>query len=741
MKRNINTVLSLLLASTAAFAQANLDSRAAILVESTIAQNSLAARSGQVRSLPAEFKADEPVTVLVTLADGYDQSVLTSRGLNPGPVRDGRTLVALTPMQLVDLVDEPGIAAIDLGTTSRPLLVNARAITGVDDIHSGTGLDRAYTGEGVICGMMDVGLDPNHHNFLDADGNQRIKRMWVLTGSNGSVQTLTGANITSYTTDNSSGSHGTHVLGIMAGGYRDRLEQAFFNANGRKQVSTTRKNYYYGVAPDAILAPCCGTLDGSNILLAAENLLNFAKQEGKPAVMNLSLGHNTGPHDGTTNADRYLASIGKEMLVVVAAGNEATDPLSIRKTFTATDNSVKTFVGERDAVTEVVDIWSFDDRVATVTISGYDKATNQVVFNYDINGPISGTLYLTGTYYTNQAYVHPDNFDECFGSNGAIIVTAGVNENNNRYTCTLAFNTRSGSLGTVVPFVTVKGAEGQTVDIYCTGDAGLLSNGIEGFTPGDGTNSINDMACGDNIISVGAFTTATVWPTLNDQIRYPNSVLNDISSFSSYGITPDGRQLPFIAAPGSAIVSSINTYNYNTAPDSHVQDLVAKKEDKSRTSYWEEMSGTSMAAPFLGGVLALWLQADPTLTIDDVKEILKETALNDEFTQASPHRFGCGKDDALAGIKKVLGIGAGVNDVIAESEILVSETGTNQFNIFVPSAQAISARLYSMSGAQVAAIDAQANDATLDASALPAGVYLLSVKAGSASRTLKIAIR
>lgn len=392
-------------------------------------------------------------------------------------------------------------------------------------------------------------------------------------------------------------------------------------------------------------------------------------------------------------------------------------------------------------MTEVVDIWSFDDRVATVTISGYDKATNQVVFNYDINGPISGTLYLTGTYYTNQAYVHPDNFDECFGSNGAIIVTAGVNENNNRYTCTLAFNTRSGSLGTVVPFVTVKGAEGQTVDIYCTGDAGLLSNGIEGFTPGDGTNSINDMACGDNIISVGAFTTATVWPTLNDQIRYPNSVLNDISSFSSYGITPDGRQLPFIAAPGSAIVSSINTYNYNTAPDSHVQDLVAKKEDKSRTSYWEEMSGTSMAAPFLGGVLALWLQADPTLTIDDVKEILKETALNDEFTQASPHRFGCGKVDALAGIKKVLGIGAGVNDVIAESEILVSETGTNQFNIFVPSAQAISARLYSMSGAQVAAIDAQANDATLDASALPAGVYLLSVKAGSASRTLKIAIR
>ena len=68
----------------------------------------------------------------------------------------------------------------------------------------------------------------------------------------------------------------------MAGGYRDRLEQAFFNANGRKQVSTTRKNYYYGVAPDAILAPCCGTLDGSNILLAAENLLNLPSKKASP---------------------------------------------------------------------------------------------------------------------------------------------------------------------------------------------------------------------------------------------------------------------------------------------------------------------------------------------------------------------------------------------------------------------------------------------------------------------------
>ncbi len=738
MKRNIYTVISLLLASGAAFAQANLDSRAAMLVQSTVEQSAPAARSGAVQAYPAEFGPDETVTVLVTLSDGYDESVLTSLGLNPGPVRAGMTLVSLTPVQLVALANEPGIAAIDLGTVNRPMLKEARAITGVDDIHEGIGLDKAYTGEGVICGMMDIGLDPNHLNFLDADGKQRIKRMWVLTGSNGSIQTFTGSNITSYTTDDSKQTHGTHVLGIMAGGYRDRLHQAFFNANGKKQISTTRKNNYYGVAPDAEIAPCCGTLDGPNILLAAENILAYSKETGKPAVMNLSLGHTTGPHDGTTKANRYLAEVGKEMLISIAAGNDALEPISIRKTFTASDNTVRTFVGDRASIDATVDVWTMDDKPFTVTVSAYDPDTQEILFTHEVSAPTGGTQYLTGTYYTAPGYIHPANFDDCFGNRGAILINSAVDANNNRYYCTVSFNTLTGSRK-VIPTITVKGSASQTVDIYSSGDAGLLSRGVEGYTQGDASNSISDMACGHNIITVGAFVSAVTWPTLDNQFTYRDNVKGDIAGFSSYGTTPDGRQLPYVAAPGSAIVSSISTYTYNIDPDSH--DIVAVKEGTPRNSYWEEMSGTSMAAPFMGGVLALWLQADPTLTIDDVKEILKETALNDEFTQASPHRFGCGKVDALAGIKKVLGIGAGVNDVIAESEILVSETGTNQFNIFVPSAQAISARLYSMSGAQVAAIDAQANDATLDASALPAGVYLLSVKAGSASRTLKIAIR
>ena len=129
--------------------------------------------------------------------------------------------------------------------------------------------------------------------------------------------------------------------------------------------------------------------------------------------------------------------------------------------------------------------------------------------------------------------IHPANFDECFGNRGAILVRASVDANNNRYNCTVSFNTQSGSRKTIVPSITVKGAAGQTADIYATGDAGLLSLGVDGYTQGDASNSINDMACGENIISVGAFVSSVSWPTIDNEFAYRNHVQGDIAGFSS----------------------------------------------------------------------------------------------------------------------------------------------------------------------------------------------------------------
>ena len=71
------------------------------------------------------------------------------------------------------------------------------------------------------------------------------------------------------------------------------------------------------------------------------------------------------------------------------------------------------------------------------------------------------------------------------------------------------------------------------------------------------------------------------------------------------------------------------------------------------------MSGTSMAAPTVAGIIALWLQVEPTLAPGNVKNIIAQTAIKDEWTQDPSNgvRFGPnGKIDAMAGVRYLLNL-------------------------------------------------------------------------------------
>ena len=80
------------------------------------------------------------------------------------------------------------------------------------------------------------------------------------------------------------------------------------------------------------------------------------------------------------------------------------------------------------------------------------------------------------------------------------------------------------------------------------------------------------------------------------------------------------------------------------------QDLVMKTEDGNR---WGVMSGTSMAAPTVAGIIAQWLQINPNLSPGNIKDIIAQTAIKDQFTQNI--QFGPnGKIDAMAGVRYLL---------------------------------------------------------------------------------------
>ena len=85
-----------------------------------------------------------------------------------------------------------------------------------------------YSGNGVVVGVIDVGTDFNHINFLDEQGNSRILRVYMPADSTGSHPVIDGMELPGseyvtpeqirlLTTDDTHSGHGTHTTGTAAG--------------------------------------------------------------------------------------------------------------------------------------------------------------------------------------------------------------------------------------------------------------------------------------------------------------------------------------------------------------------------------------------------------------------------------------------------------------------------------------------------------------------------------------------
>lgn len=145
-----------------------------------------------------------------------------------------------------------------------------------------------------------------------------------------------------------------------------------------------------------------------------------------------------------------------------------------------------------------------------------------------------------------------------------------------------------------------------------------------------------------------------------------------LADFSSRGVPRDQRlndsnpnndnEYPTLAAPGTgrAFESSLTRFGFTTdivGPRSitGITNLIAATADTEipvgMLPFYTQMSGTSMATPFAAGVVALMLDADPTLTPDEIKQILIDTATRMPGYQ--DHEVGSGYINAHAAVDKV----------------------------------------------------------------------------------------
>ena len=138
-----------------------------------------------------------------------------------------------------------------------------------------------------------------------------------------------------------------------------------------------------------------------------------------------------------------------------------------------------------------------------------------------------------------------------------------------------------------------------------------------------------------------------------------------------------------------------------------------------------------MACPVVTGSIALWLEADPGLTVDDVKEIIAKTSTVDadvtEFT-GDPVQWGAGKFNAYEGLKEVLRKQGSVGSLTAKNDrLLVKTIGENQYNAFVAGADCLDIVVYNISGQPVIRKTAEGDETSINVDGLQRGYYIMQV--------------
>lgn len=717
----------------------------------------------------AEGSSHKVVMIDMNTPEGAAQ--LEAAGVEVLRVRGNIAICSVLTDSLEAVSELDCVKKIEFGRSRFQKMNLARQETGIDKIHQGIELPQAYTGRGVVTGICDSGFDPNHVNFRDENGQTRFGYMSRIYTSQSSAKGYIYENyypandfpiydaegneramcypIEEFHTDTYENYHGTHTLGSMAGSYKGNITVGVAGGGLSASEGQTINNPYYGGATQSEIVASCGDLLDEYIAMGIEDIVNYAAlsngvdEEGrgvapKPCVINLSLGSTLGSHDPNSVMNKFLSLIGQEVIVCVAAGNEGELPIALQKSFTAEDAELKSFVVSQPAYsgayTEDGTNYFYNLRSGSIYIYGddatpldvqaviYNKSRQNIAMRMAVGGDTSDAVLSWASSESYNVYGNATTNNATFNKafDGYVAVAGTVDSETGRYQAIVNFfltdNQSTNANSNYVFGLVVKGSNGQRTHVFCDGlftqfDGG----GVTGWSDGSHDGTISDMACANNILTVGSYNTRSRWASIDGQEHgYDEGVLpiGDASYFSSYATLDDGSTLPHICAPGACIISSVNTYCVENLTMNYQEGAIQGIYPTAmRNYYWHQSMGTSMSTPVVAGAIALWLEADPSLTIADVKDIVRTTAVVDEHvTNGVAAQWGAGKFDAYAGLKEV---------IRRRDQGVESLTGQR----LSPSGAAI----YNLAGQPVRRIDCAEGETFVSTEGIAPGIYTLVV--------------
>ncbi|MEM7541750.1 MAG: S8 family peptidase [Pseudomonadota bacterium] len=473
----------------------------------------------------------------------------------------------------------------------------------------------AAGGEGVVLGIIDYGCDYAHRNFRDGSGKTRLKAIWHQRGSldplghmaygreytpaeiNAALAQADPYSALGYApppdTMFSVGTHGTHVMDIAAGNG---------NGSGIAGFAPNAELIFVDVAHSDIAFSGRDVVDssfGDSVMLLEAVQYIFDKAGEQPCVINISLGTNGGPHDGSTLVEQGIDRLvmnRPNRAVVVSASNSHEDGIHASGTLTQNGNLDLVWnVPTNDFSHNEMEIW-------------YPAGD---IFDVEMISPGGDSIGI----------VPAGSSGESLDASGAVQIFAAnrISDPNNGDNMIGIFLE-----DTVAPGDWTIRLHGRTVN------DGSFHAWIErdnqqpsSFAPPhDNTHTIGSISCGEYSIVVGSYDA--------------HKSQTPISYFSSEGPTRDGREKPEISAPGHAV----------RAAHSRTGTEVVSK------------SGTSMASPAVAGIVALMLAESRArgikLSIKDIRAILQASHKSRPPKAGTWNsRYGIGRINAAAVIAAV----------------------------------------------------------------------------------------
>lgn len=738
MRRNILLSLSLALLSLSSSGQVSFRTNDLI----RLGEMQLVERNAVIRGEAGEASPRKVDVIVRYSTDTTLDEIRAAGGEIVSLVGTRTAIVSVAPEHAVAMAASKGVTGAMLSAKLKHANNKALPASFVDEVHKGTNLDMGYDGTGVVVGLFDTGIDPNHINFTDADGKNRIKVVWNYPEVTAIPDVYdTEEKISTYDCDTRSESHGTHVLGIIAGSFRD------------PEADDTTPDYR-GVAPGAEIVAASGDGYNAQILDAMERIGRYAQQQGKPCVINLSFGDNVGPHDGTDEFTEAINDIAAKYNAVIclAGGNERDEAIAIVKKLPEEAPEVKTLLvkgstemGGNFQTYGPIEVWTEDATPFDVTLDIVSRTAPDKPL-YSLAIPEKKETYVVQGETINQIIGNTGKMNlieegtefHTLYTNSFMGGIKGVDPYNKRYYARLNVyieGRTSAAVSRNFVKLTVKGQPGKKIFLYCNGTYMNFGNrNIPGLDVPDGYGTNSNMASGPNTIAVGSYVTAN-YP----ESGYPAGTVGTLSYFSSYGETLDGRVMPDVCAPGQVIVSSRNTYLPTSATYLKYYPLIySYKNKKTRKTYnWTTCGGTSQSSPHMAGIAALWLQANPNLTFDEVREVAHTTANKPQTGEG----WGYGKVDAWAGLKTILDK-TSVIDIIetAPESIMVKYEG-GSYAIYAPGQESLRVSVVDLSGRAVKQFTTDGDSATLSTQGLPTGMYIMCIEGSHSSRSLKIAVK